>query len=104
MKNYKLAFILGLILPGLGQIYTGRKLIGSLYAATTLLFFAGALFEIAYPLYVTITGLLADPGQGEIRYINMLRFLFFLVGMIALYVIAIADLALCALHRKPDIR
>ena len=104
MKNYKFAFILSLIIPGLGQIYTGRILIGSLYAAATLIFFCGAIFEIAYPFYVTITGLLADPGQGEFRYINMLRFFFFLGGMIVLYVIAIADLAFCARDRKQDIR
>lgn len=104
MKNYKFAFILSLILPGLGQIYTGRKLIGFLYAATALVFFSGALFEIVYPVYVTITGLLADPGHGEIRYINMLRFLFFLGGMIVLYIIAVADIALYARDRKQDIR
>lgn len=104
MKNYKFAFILSLLLPGLGQIYTGRKLIGILYAATALVFFFGALFEIVYPIYVTITGLLADPGHGEIRYINMLRFLFFLGGMIILYIIAVADIVFYAQHRETDIR
>lgn len=60
---------MNLCLPGLGQLFAGRWIAGSVILLFSVLFFlAGAYFALA-PLFRTVENLLADPsGRIEIKF------------------------------------